>query len=127
LWYGLPQPLLERAFDPWSYENEQYYNELSSAINREDSLAVTGVLKKYSIKYLLIDTTILNTLSRQPINFTTLERFLSDEVELKKEAQFGKLLIYSVPFTSSEVSSIPTNEVSIIGHNHLGGRSIGLD
>ena len=25
LWYGIEQPLLDRAFDPWSFYNEQFY------------------------------------------------------------------------------------------------------
>lgn len=32
LWYGIEQPILDRAFDVWSPYNEGFYNELSTAL-----------------------------------------------------------------------------------------------
>lgn len=127
LWYGLPQPLLERAFDPWSLTNEQYYNELSSAINREDPVAVRHILSKYTISSILLDETLLNTLSRQPINFTQLKSFLETEVGLRIEAQFGKLTIYHTSSRSAMLSALPVEDVTAVHTNTFTGRSIGLE
>jgi hypothetical protein len=106
LWYGLPQPLLIRSFDPWSGYNEEFYNEIAYAINTQDKTLFQKVLKKYDIHYLLIDTTIINTLSTQPINYTQLERFLGSVPFIHKEKTFGKLLVYKTVVPSSPVFSL---------------------
>lgn len=55
LWYGLPQPLMDRAFDPWSNLNEQYYWELSQALYSKNTEKLNGVLLKYDVQYIILD------------------------------------------------------------------------
>lgn len=55
LWYGLPQPLMDRAFDPWSNTNENYYWELSRALYAKDANGVMDVFRKYDIRYIILD------------------------------------------------------------------------
>lgn len=94
LWYGIQQPIMDRAFDPWSNLNEQFYNELSTAINTNNHKLFTSVLNKYNIDYLLLDQYIVNTLSSKPINYESLLLFLKSDENVVQERVFGKLVIY---------------------------------
>ncbi|MDD3002624.1 MAG: hypothetical protein PHS06_02005 [Candidatus Shapirobacteria bacterium] len=55
LWYGLNQPILDRAFDVWNLKNETYYWELTSAIQQKNPLAIKSIFDKYSIEYVIFD------------------------------------------------------------------------
>lgn len=94
LWYGIQQPVMDRAFDPWSNLNEQFYNELARAINTNDHGLFTSVLDKYNIDYLLLDQYLVNTLSSKPINYESLVMFLNNDESVVREKAFGKLVIY---------------------------------
>ena len=58
LWYALENPILDRAFDAWNLKNEQYYWELSNALQSKDSLLLENVISKYSIEYIIFDNNI---------------------------------------------------------------------
>lgn len=94
LWYGLAQPTLERAFDPWSLQNEQEYNEMASSLNTQDQEHFNSVIEKYDISYLLLDEYIINTISTQPVNFDRLTKFLDANPLLTREKVFGRLILY---------------------------------
>ncbi len=114
LWYGLNQPILERAFDPWSGYNEQFYNEFSYAVNTKDIDLFKGVLQKYDITYLLLDQYIINNLSSKPINYDQIKRFLTNSDFLTKEKDFGKIILYKNSLNSSWIYTLAektTNKV----------------
>lgn len=94
LWYGIPQPIMERAFDPWSHFNEQYFNEISYAINRNNLNLFNYVIEKYNIGYILLDQYLINNLNSKPINYEKLISFLDSNPKLKKEFTVGKIIIY---------------------------------
>lgn len=80
LWYLLPQPILDRAFDAWNLKNEQYFWQLSTAIQQKDSDLLTSILDKYQIEYIIFDQSIYfpddkifskNALSSQQLLETT--------------------------------------------------------
>lgn len=110
-WYGMSQPTMHRAFDPWSLENEQFYNELAHALNRQNTELLEKVLEKYQIAYLLLDTQTLNPLTKRPIDYVSLERFLQSQPFLQKDQTFGKLVVYKTNFQSSWITAIPLNSV----------------
>lgn len=58
IWYAIPQPILDRAFDTWNLKNEQYYWELSHAIQSQDPLLLNNVFSKYFIEYIIFDNNI---------------------------------------------------------------------
>ena len=59
LWYGIEQPILDRAFDVWSPYNEGFYNEFSDALYREETGRVRRVLDKYDVGYVLLDESVI--------------------------------------------------------------------
>lgn len=97
VWFGIPQPILLRAFDPWSAINEQFYNEMSTAMRSDDSHSIKNVLAKYSVDYLLLDEHALNNLAMPPeIDFQSIEETLANVDGLKVVATAGKLKVYVV-------------------------------
>lgn len=107
LWYGIPQPLLIRAFDPWSNYNEQLYNEFATSYANKDIASFDTLLKKYDISYILIDKTILNTISPKPVDYEEIGEFLNTSTVVQKDAIFGNELIYKSKNLPSKVSSLP--------------------
>lgn len=59
LWYGIRQPILDRAFDVWSRENEEYYWQVRNAVYEKDPVALKNVFQKYQIKYALLDESVI--------------------------------------------------------------------
>ncbi len=59
LWYGIDQPILDRAFDVWSDLNETYYWQISTALYQKDVTTFKSTLEKYNVSYALIDKSVI--------------------------------------------------------------------
>lgn len=59
LWYGIEQPIIDRAFDVWGRQNEQYYWELSYAIYSERFDLIEKIVNKYNISWITLDKNVL--------------------------------------------------------------------
>lgn len=102
LWYGIEQPILDRAFDVWSPTLENYYWELSYAIQKRDKTLFNQVIKKYQISYVLFDKNIML------VNDRNSERTISEENDLlqnnpmiTKAKSFGNLTLYKTQFSKN--------------------------
>lgn len=127
LWYGIKQPILERPFDPWSLYNEQFYNELSYAINFQQVDLLKKTLLKYDVSYLLVDHNIVNNLSSKPINYDQLDRFLAGVDSLKKEQKFGTLTLYKNTVSSPWVYSLPQNSPTLFNTFFVSNKDVIYD
>jgi hypothetical protein len=58
IWYGLNQPILDRAFDVWNLKNETYYWELISALQQKNPNALNNIINKYSVEYIIFDKSV---------------------------------------------------------------------
>lgn len=96
LWYGIEQPILDRAFDVWSSPLENYYFELSRALYSKDSVAVERVLNKYQVNWILIDKNVYSPFSPKVVFYDTTEKLLKDIPSVKKVQSFGHIDIYAV-------------------------------
>ena len=96
LWYGIRQPILDRAFDVWSNEDENYYFEIANALYAKNPKLLTNVFEKYQINWLLIDKNVINPPSPQALLAPELEKLLTELPQIKKEASFGNLDVYKV-------------------------------
>lgn len=120
IWYGIKQPLLMRPFDPWSYQNEQFYNELSYAINLGDVNLFHEVLKKYDVSYLLLDKYLVNFLSTKPINYDQIHRFLSSSSSfINEEKKFNNLVLYKVIGNNSGIFTLDKENTAVISSTSL--------
>lgn len=100
LWYGIPQPILDRAFDVWSKDSENYYWEISRALYSKNAQLFGKVLNKYNVEYLLVDKNILSTSSQKSLYIPELEEIIRT-LNIEKDRSFGSIDIYKFPKSNS--------------------------
>ncbi len=110
IWYGIENPILDRAFDVWNLKNEQYYWELNFALQKQDPQLLKNIINKYSVSYLIFDNNIY--FPSDPIygQLSTPTRLMLSQMDnLTLDAQFGNIYIYRVKnqSTVSEISNLP--------------------
>lgn len=96
IWYGIPQAITDRAFDPWSSENENYYWEMSYAIYSKDLSLMEKLAEKYQMAYLLLDKNMTNPLSAKSLYLDELESMFGKSDKFKLDQQFNNIKIYRV-------------------------------
>lgn len=96
LWYGIQQPILDRAFDVWSRQDENYYWEISQALYSKNRQLFENVLEKYQINWLLLDESVINPPSSKAIFKDELEEMFSKSGKIVLAQTFGKIKIYRV-------------------------------
>ena len=96
MWYGVEQPLLDRAFDVWNLKNEQYYWEVSHAIYSRDSSLLETVLDKYDVSWLLIDKSIVGSYSPHALYIDELINLLKESKRITLQNMFGNIYLYKI-------------------------------
>lgn len=96
LWYDIEQPILDRAFDVWSAEDENYYWEMSYAIYSNNLKLFENVLEKYQVQWLLIDESVINPSSSKSTYLDELYAMLLQSDKVQKAEEFGFLKVYRV-------------------------------
>lgn len=109
LWYGIKQPILDRAFDVWSRSSENYYWELSHALYAKDPTLFKNVLNKYQVTFLLFDKNVINPPSPEALMTAETEKIIARVPEIKKVASFGNINIYKVNLNKSISNFIYTS------------------
>jgi hypothetical protein len=103
LWYGLEQPILDRAFDVWSTHNESFYNQLSLAIYSEDLGLLENTLQKFQVTYLILDESIIMPGGNNELLYIDEIQELVDQSEHIRLTQvFGFLSIYQTDFAPED-------------------------
>lgn len=112
LWYGIEQPILDRAFDVWNLKNEQYYWELNTALQKDNYLELNKIFEKYAIQYVIFDNNVFFPDEKiyNNIAITTKEK-LDNLSSLQKIAEFGQITVYQTPFITQKY--FVNNPVSI--------------
>lgn len=59
-WYGIEQPVMDRAFDVWSNQNEKYFWELQDLLRNRNYPELDKFWQKYDMKWLLYDPNYLH-------------------------------------------------------------------
>ena len=107
LTYGLSNPILMRDFDRWSAYNETFFDQASFALYGNNPEVFSDTLKKYKIKYLVLDESIINAGGGNKLLYIDqIKKLLVSNVGIKKDQQFGFLSVYETNFNSSEVIAI---------------------
>ena len=96
LWYGIEQPILDRAFDVWGEENENYHWEINYALYSQNKELFEKVLEKYQINWLLLDGNIIYPSSPKELYLDELEDLILVSEKVKLLQEFGKIKIYQV-------------------------------
>jgi len=108
LWYGIKQPIVDRAFDVWGETSENGYNELSYALYSKDKQALLRVLNKFQITYLLLDKNVYSNSSPKALFYDETETLLSGIPQVKKDATFGDIAIYKVDLAAKPHNYVVT-------------------
>ncbi len=107
LWYGIEQPILDRAFDVWSKKSEGYYWELSYALQKRDQALFNAILEKYQIQFVLYDDSFSpsdNFNSKKVI--VKQKDMVENNTKLSLDAQFGSIYIYK-----THIKVAPNNNI----------------
>lgn len=99
IWYGIKQPILDRAFDVWSPEGESFYSQMLLAIERNDLTTFEKTLEKYQVRYLLLDNSVIAPGGpKRNLNLEETTGLISKSNHIKKSQDFGFLKIYETDF-----------------------------
>ncbi len=96
LWYGIEEPILDRAFDAWSDKNENYYWEISYAFYSKNQSLFEKVLEKYQINWLLVDANVINPSSPKALYFDELEAMIAKSDKISLAQEFNQIKVYQV-------------------------------
>jgi len=109
LWYGIKQPILDRAFDVWSDELENYYFELSNALYAKDPEGVINVFNKYKVDWIILDNNVYSPFSPKAVFNDETREILSQIPSVKKVKQFNNIEIYKIDSNnrSNYISTTP--------------------
>lgn len=112
LWYGIEQPILDRAFDVWSRENETFYNQFSHAVYSNDPSLVEEVMGKFDVALLILDNSInVPNIVDSPIQMEQLISKLNGKVVWQK----GSLIVFELSPTKNGGFLTVPNQVTKAG------------
>jgi hypothetical protein len=110
IWYGIRQPILDRAFDVWSAYNENYYWELSHALYAKNPTLVNQILTKYDIHYILLDTNIVAATNARGLFIDETTQLMTQIPSVHLVRQFNTLYLYEkTDRTSNQFVSLKQN------------------
>lgn len=96
LWYGISQPILDRTFDVWNRESENYYWEISRALYSKNLPLFESVLEKYRVNWMLLDENVINPSSSKALFNDEFKELIERSDKFQLEKKFGNISIYHV-------------------------------
>ena len=124
LWYGIEDPIMDRAFDPWSAQNENYYWELSAALYSKDAERLESVFSKYDVKYILVDESVVSASNARALFIDEIKQLLGPSTKT-----FGKLSLWERPTDTNTfvklVRDLPTVNAYRWTDNDVAYRDLG--
>ena len=103
IWYGLEQPVMDRAFDVWSREDENYFHEISYAIYSRNLYLFEQTLQKYKIKWVLFDGNVISFSNSRELYRDRLQTLISSSAIIRKDRTFGRISLYRVETTEENI------------------------
>lgn len=96
LWYGIEQPVIDRTFDVWSRENENYYHEISYALYSGKPDLFEKVLEKYQIDWLVVDYNVVSFANAKELFWDRLINILNSSEKITLAEKYGNIEIYRI-------------------------------
>ena len=94
-WYGIRQPILDRAFDVWNLSNEQYYTDLTAALyTKQTPAALEHVFDTYGIRYLWLDEHVVLPHKPSALLYPETKKLLGLSKRFTSVFQDGKQSVY---------------------------------
>lgn len=108
--FGIKQPIMDRDYDRWNQDNEEYFRQISYAVYSQNIALMEKVLKKYQINYLVLDRNILAPGQDKKALFDDeIESLLASSSQFDLIKKFGEISIYRLKSSpaSKLVTSVP--------------------
>jgi hypothetical protein len=115
LWYGIEQPILDRAFDVWNPKNEQYYWELNYILQKRDPKLLEYLIQKYSISSIIFDDNVYfpdEKIYNKQAPHT--QEMLNEIPSLQEVKKIGNITIYKNYQNTTPYSTSSINNSSVI-------------
>jgi len=114
LWYGVKHPIMARAFDVWSANNENYYWELSRALRQQRYEEVEQIFSKYDVSYILYDQNITHCRNQRALQSSLdyLSYLEQSPLYIKKKTYTGPHILPITIFERTQKK--PENFISIL-------------
>lgn len=114
LTYGTRDPILYRDFDRWLPANEDFFNQASFALYWNDKSTFISTLKKYQVKYILLDESIINPGGKSDVlKIAQIKDIFGTTSGIRQVANFGFLTLYRTDFDNSNQSFSSSPEVTL--------------
>lgn len=101
IWFGLPQPILDREFDRWVDKNEYFYTEISGAMKDKNPEKLHQVLEKYQVSWLLFDKTALDPDENTPDFYAEFTELIKNDKSISLTKTFGPIEIFRFSATNN--------------------------
>lgn len=125
--FGIKQPLMDRDYDRWNKDNEEYFRQISFAVYSQDISLLEKVLTKYRISYLMVDRNVLapGKDQDQKVLFNDeIESLFSASSQINFLRKFGNISIYLFkPIVSNNPLVTDVPQFVTVGEN-LGPQDI---
>lgn len=110
IWYGIEQPILDRAFDVWSKPSQDYYFEIRHAIYSQNRSLLEALLEKYAVNWILIDNSVIipGSTNQKGLYLSEIKSMLKNSQKITKETSIGFLDIYKVDLATKPTNFIDT-------------------
>lgn len=106
IWFGLPQPILDREFDRWAETNEFFYHEIAHALNQNNTDSLELLFRKYGITWLVFDGTAFDPDDPDKDYSQELRSLVASTDTIAKVWESGPLQVYEfLPANESWLSS----------------------
>jgi len=103
-WYGIKQPILDRAFDVWNTTNEAYYRDLTLALYASNTpQTLEDVFTRYEITYIWLDERVIFPSNPSILMLEETKKRLTDLPSVKKVFTSGKQTLYQYKDAQSPI------------------------
>jgi len=96
LWYGIEQPILDRAFDTWSSASENYYHQISQAIYSQNLTQLENLIDQYQINWFVLDRSLIipASTSQKALFIPQIEKLLNQSDKIDHISDFDFISVY---------------------------------
>lgn len=116
IWYGIKNPILDRAFNVWSPYNEGFYDEVTNAINSNDKESFSKTLSKYQVSYLYLDDSIVFPWGDRNLLKLDRTKEFAESLGFLKVAEFDFISVYDTGYGNNKFINA-LNDFSYINVN----------
>lgn len=100
-WFGIAQPTIDRAFDPWSNTNETVYWEFTQAIYEKNGAQLLRLFEKYHISWIMVDENIMHAVNDKALYLTQFDNLIKGIPTIQQQFSSGRIRIYHVTLPDS--------------------------